>query len=133
MADSLSAQTFISAFLTCFLGAFALYHLMVFRVNKYLDVDEKIPHSISFDQRVKLRDLYKTFYPRSPVYPFTTICATATLLLACGFAVFQMGSTENEKPDGCKPLPRLEFKDLQRCPVAILSGTPDGFRYIKQL
>ena len=63
---------------------------MVFRVNKSLDTGEKFPHSISFGQRAKLRDLYKALYPRSPVYQFTMICAGAMFLVAIGFVAFRV-------------------------------------------
>ena len=93
MADSLPAQIFLAAFLAFLLGEFALYHFMVFRVNKYLDVGEKFPHSISIGQRVKLREVYNSFYPRSLLYHFTMTFAVAMLLFAFGFAVFRIWST----------------------------------------
>lgn len=58
---------------------------MVFRVNKHLAFGEKFPHSISFGQRDQLRDLYKSLYPRSPLYRFTLISAVAMMLLALAF------------------------------------------------
>ena len=90
MVDSIPAQLFMSAFLGFFFVAFVLYHLMVFKVNRFLDVGEKFPHSLSFGQRAKLRDLYKSLYPRSVVYQFTMICAGAMFLLALGFVAFRM-------------------------------------------
>jgi hypothetical protein len=48
-----------------FLTAFFLYHFMVFRVNKNLSPDERIPHSLTFGQRDRLAIEYKSQYPRS--------------------------------------------------------------------
>jgi len=89
MFDSLPARFILSAFLAFFLAAFFLYHFMVFKVNKHLDAGEHFPHSLTFGQRDQLRDLYKSLYPRSPVYQFTMICAIALLLLAVAFAGYR--------------------------------------------
>jgi len=79
----------MSAFLAFFFAAFALYHFMVFRVNRFLSAGEKFPHSISFGQRARLRDLNKSLYPRSLVYQFTMICAGVMFILALGFVAFR--------------------------------------------
>jgi len=89
MFDSLPARFILSVFLTFFFAAFFLYHFMVFKVNQHLDPGEKFPHSMSFGQREQLRDLYKSLYPRSPVYQFTMSCAIALLLLAVAFAAYR--------------------------------------------
>ena len=86
MFETLPEKIIGSAFLAFFFAAFALYHFMVFRVNKHLVTGEKFPHSLSFGQRDRLRDLYSSLYPRSPAYQFTMICAVALILLALLFA-----------------------------------------------
>jgi hypothetical protein len=69
-----------------YFAAFSLYHLMVLRVNKKLPPDERIPHSLTFGQRDRLRTEYKSFYPRSSVYQMTFVCALSLIVLAVLFA-----------------------------------------------
>jgi hypothetical protein len=68
-----------------YFASFFLYHLMVFRVNKGLVSDEKIPHSLTFGQRDRLAKEYKALYPRSILYPLTLLCAVTMLALAVAF------------------------------------------------
>jgi|ERR1700733_1562894 hypothetical protein len=69
-----------------YFAAFFLYHFMVFRVNKNLPADERIPHSLTFGQRDRLRTVYKSLYPRSSVYQMTFVCAVSLIVLASLFA-----------------------------------------------
>ena len=66
--------------------AFFLYHFMVFRVNKNLPLNERIPHSLTFGQRDGLGKEYKSLYPRSIVYQLTLLCAVSLIALATVFA-----------------------------------------------
>ncbi len=66
--------------------AFFLYHFMVFRVNKNLPPNERIPHSLTFRQRDRLATEYKSQYPRSIVYQLTLLCAVTLIALAAVFA-----------------------------------------------
>ena len=59
---------------------------MVFRVNKNLQSDEKIPHSLTFGHKDKLGTEYRAMYPRSILYQLTLLCATTTFMLAVAFA-----------------------------------------------
>jgi hypothetical protein len=65
--------------------AFFLYHFMVFRVNKNLSPDERIPHSLTFGQRDRLRTEYQALYPRSGIYQMTLVCAVTLIVLAALF------------------------------------------------
>ena len=59
---------------------------MVFRVNKNLPPNERIPHSLTFGQRDGLATEYKSQYPRSVVYQLTLLCAVTLIALAAVFA-----------------------------------------------
>jgi hypothetical protein len=74
----------------CYLLAFGLYHLMVFRVNVQLPPDRRIPHSLYFGGWNTLARQYKGLYPRSSLYQFTLTCAVACLIIAAGFAAFRV-------------------------------------------
>jgi hypothetical protein len=66
--------------------AFFLYHLMVFRVNRNLPPNERIPHSLTFGQRDRLGTEYRALYPRSYVYQLTLLCGFTLIVLAALFA-----------------------------------------------
>jgi hypothetical protein len=66
--------------------ALVLYHLMVFRVNKNLPREERIPHSLTFGQRDRLSKEYRALYPRSILYPLALACAITVVALALAFA-----------------------------------------------
>jgi hypothetical protein len=68
-----------------YIAAFSLYHLMVFRVNRNLPPDERIPHSLTFGQRDRLRTEYKALYPRSGTYQMTVVCAVTLIVLVALF------------------------------------------------
>jgi flagellar basal body-associated protein FliL len=65
-----------------FLTAFFLYHFMVFRVNKNLPPNERVPRSLTFGPRDRLAADYKSQYPRSIVYQLTLLCAFSLITLA---------------------------------------------------
>ena len=69
-----------------YFAAFFLYHFMVFRVNRNLPPNERIPHSLTFGQRDRLATEYKSLYPRSIVYQLTLLCAVSLIVLAAVFA-----------------------------------------------
>ena len=75
----------ILSFLVFYIPAFALYHLMVHRVNQDLPRDRRIPHSLSLGGWKRLAEEYRGFYPRSLLYPFTVTCAATCLLIALRF------------------------------------------------
>jgi len=60
---------------------FALYHFMIFRVNRHLDPDDRIRH-FSRGAATKLEKLYRGFYPRSSLYSFRRSSAVILLILA---------------------------------------------------
>jgi hypothetical protein len=59
---------------------------MVFRVNKNLPPNERIPHSLTFGHRDRLGTEYKALYPRSIAYQMTVLCALSLIVLAAAFA-----------------------------------------------
>jgi hypothetical protein len=69
-----------------YLTAFFLYDFMVFRVNKNLSPNERIPHSLTFGQRGRLAIEYKSQYPRSMIYQLTLLCAVSLIAFAAVFA-----------------------------------------------
>lgn len=73
----------LGGFLTLYLVAFGMFHLMVFRVNRGLTDAQKIPHWIYWGGWNRLRDTYKGFYPRSPLYSVTHVLTIGSF----GFAL----------------------------------------------
>src|SRR5437879_13772093 len=77
--------TLFGIFLALYLPAYTLYHFMVFAANKQLPSDKKIPHSLFWGGWSRLRDEYRTFYPRSRAYDaavgFSVACLCVALLL----------------------------------------------------
>jgi hypothetical protein len=64
---TMSALSWLILALCCafYFAAFLLYHFMVFRVNKNLPTNERIPHSLTFGQRDRLGTEYKAQYPEA--------------------------------------------------------------------
>jgi hypothetical protein len=81
---------FLIGFIAFYLPAFGLYHLMVFRVNRQVPPDRRIPHSLYFGGWSRLTTEYKTFYPRSVVYQFALTCAVITMIVAVSLAGFRL-------------------------------------------
>jgi hypothetical protein len=72
-------------FIAFYFPAFGLYHLMIFRVNRQLPQDRRIPHHLYSGGWNRLAREYKGFYPRSSLYHFTVVCAVTGLIIAVGF------------------------------------------------
>jgi len=86
MFDSKPANFILAICAAFYFVALFLYHFMVFRVNKNLPPNERIPHSLTFGQRDRLATEYKSLYPRSMVYQLTLLCAVTLIALAAVFA-----------------------------------------------
>jgi hypothetical protein len=78
--------TLLAAWLTLYLAAFGLFHLMIHKVNRELPNDDKIPHSLYWGRWKRLQKLYKDFYPRSSLYSLTLVLAAGGLMLAIAAA-----------------------------------------------
>ena len=78
----------IIGFIAFYLLAFGLYHLMIFRVNRHLPPDLRIPHFLYKGEWNRLGREYKGFYPRSFLYEFTLSCAVGGLIIAISLAGF---------------------------------------------
>jgi hypothetical protein len=77
-------------FIASYLPAVGLYHLMVFRVNRQLPPDRKIPHFLYKGGWNRLAREYKGSYPRSFLYQFTLTCAVTCLIIAVSLAGFRI-------------------------------------------
>ncbi len=64
---------------------FGLYHLMVFRVNRRLPPDRRIPHRLTPRWDGRLGTVYKAFYPRSHLYGLTLLLLLGILIIAPAF------------------------------------------------
>ena len=73
-----------------YLPALGLFHLMVFRVNRQLPPDRRMPHSLFWGGWNKVHDEYERFYPRSSLYQLTVSSAFAFLLLALALVGFRI-------------------------------------------
>ena len=62
---------------------------MVFRVNRQLPPDRRIPHSLFWGQWKRVCTEYKGFYPRGIVYQLTLSCAVTILILALAILGFR--------------------------------------------
>lgn len=62
-----------SALIVVYLLAFGLFHLMIFKVNRGLTYEDRIPHSLYWHRGGwnKLKVRYQGFYPRSRLYSIT--------------------------------------------------------------
>jgi hypothetical protein len=76
-------------FLGLYLLAFGLYHFIVFRVNRNLPSDRRIPHSLYWGGWNRVRSEYTSLYPRSRVYQFTVWCSAVLVILAGSFCVLR--------------------------------------------
>jgi len=88
--DSEPANLVLAVCCAFYFAAFLLYHFMVFRVNRNLPGDDKIPHSLTFGQRDRLAKEYKILYPKSILYQLTLLCAVTMFALAALFAVIRI-------------------------------------------
>jgi|SRR5215469_18370772 len=74
-----------SAMIVVYLFAFGLFHLMIFRVNRGLAYEERIPHSLYWRREgwSELKARYQGFYPRSHLCSVTLYL---TILFFCAAA-----------------------------------------------
>jgi hypothetical protein len=63
---------------------------MIFKVNRNLPPDRRIPHSLYLGGWKRLAREYKGFYPGSFLYQFTLTCAVTCLIIAVGLAGFRV-------------------------------------------
>jgi hypothetical protein len=85
------------SFLAAYLPAIALFHFMLFRVNKLLPPDRRLPHSLSWGDWNRLKTEYKGFYPRSIVYQLTLSSAAIIVILAIAMFAFRFWEYANAK------------------------------------
>jgi hypothetical protein len=78
------------AFLPFYVVAFALYHFMVFAVNKRVAPPDRVPHSLFWRGWNRVRIDYKTLYPRSSVYELSLLCAATVAGIAVLFVVLRL-------------------------------------------
>jgi hypothetical protein len=79
-----------AAFLPFYLVAFGLYHFMVFAVNRRLAPNDKVPHSLFWRGWNRVRNDYKTLYPKSPVYELSRLCAATLAAIAFAFVALRV-------------------------------------------
>jgi predicted membrane-bound mannosyltransferase len=72
-----------------YVPAFGLFHWMIFKVNRNLPLDRRIPHSLYFGEWKRLASDYKAFYPGSFLYQLTLTCAVTCVVIALGLAGFR--------------------------------------------
>ena len=76
--------------LPVYLAALGLFHFMIFRVNKHLPPEERIPHSLYLGSRDRLRDEYQRLYPRSRLYPLTMALSVAFFAAGLAFSLWRI-------------------------------------------
>jgi ABC-type maltose transport system permease subunit len=79
----------VTVFVAFYFPTFFGYHLMVFRVNQCLSIEDRIPHSLSLGQWNKVAKKYKAFYPRSILYQLILSWAVTGLVLAIAIVVIR--------------------------------------------
>jgi hypothetical protein len=77
------------SFLPFYFLAFGLYNLMVFKVNRHLPLDRRIPHRLFWGHWNRLKNEYNSFYPRGILYQLTLSCAVSALILAVTLFAFR--------------------------------------------
>jgi hypothetical protein len=87
---SQSETAILVLFVAFYLPTFALYHFMVFRVNKHLAPTRRTRHSTSFLSWSRLGESYREFYPESFLYSFTRSSAIVLLLIAVRMVVLRL-------------------------------------------
>jgi hypothetical protein len=78
------------AFLPFYLLALSLYHFMIMAVNRRLDLGERVPHSLFWHGWNRVRNNYKTLYPRYPVYQLSVLCAATAAGIAVLFVALRI-------------------------------------------
>jgi hypothetical protein len=82
--------TLFVLFLPFYFAAFGLYQFMVVAVNRRVSESERIPHSLFWHGWSRVRDQYRTLYPRSVVYPLALASALVTAALAVAFLILRV-------------------------------------------
>ena len=69
----------------------AFHELMVFRVNRHLPPNQRIPHfPFSSFGWSKLGEAYRELYPRSILYKLMLQCYVVILILACALVTLSI-------------------------------------------
>jgi len=71
-------------------AAVALFHFLIWRVNRGLPVDDQLPHTLSPGDFGRLSREYRRFYPRSILYRLTLSIAIAIMALAVFLVVYRI-------------------------------------------
>ena len=90
-------EFFVTVFLAFYFPAFLGYHLMVFRVNRFLSIEERIPHSLSLGEWNIVAKKYKALYPRSILYQLILSWAVTGLVLAVTIFVIRFSDLARGK------------------------------------
>lgn len=72
----------LAVFIFLDLATLGLFHLMIYKVNRGLSYNEKLPHTLYYGGWKQLRKLYKSSYPRSSLYCVTLVLAACCLTVA---------------------------------------------------
>jgi hypothetical protein len=72
-----------------YFAALGGYYSLVFRTNKGLAPEERLPYGLSLGNWRKLQETYRSFYPRGILYQFTLLSAVSLILLAAIFAAWR--------------------------------------------
>ena len=87
----------VAVFLAFYFPAFFGYHLMIFRVNQGLSVEDRIPHSLSLGEWSMVAKKYKALYPRSILYQLILSWAVTGLVLAIAIFVIRFSDVARGK------------------------------------
>lgn len=87
---NLYEKALLAGFIASYLPAFGLFHLMIFRVNRELPSNRRIPHHLYFGEWERLAKEHKRLYPSSFLYQIALACAVASLTVAVVFAGFRI-------------------------------------------
>ncbi len=83
-------KALLVGFTASYLPAFGLFHCMLFRVNRELPSNRRIPHTLYFGEWQRLPKEYKRLYPCSLLYEIALACAVACLTIAAAFAALRI-------------------------------------------
>ena len=78
------------AMIVIYLLAFALFHLLIFRVNRRLPQDRRIPHSLYRGDWNRLATEYKASYPEGNLYSLTLLSTILFFALALATVVLRV-------------------------------------------
>jgi len=78
------------AFLPFYLVAFGLYHFMVFAVNRRLAPSDRLPHSLFWRGWNRVKNDYKSLYPKSSAYKLSVLCAATVAGIAVLFVALRI-------------------------------------------